>query len=109
MIIGVSDGAGSAMFSHIGSQETIGALLRLAASCERPLPEISRDEVQGWFAQTLAHLKLVAERETIELRDLACTVLLAVLGERHAVFAQIGDGAWIAETNAQAMGSHLNY
>jgi hypothetical protein len=44
-------------------------------------------------------LKLVAEQEKLEVRDLACTVLLAVLGEGHAVFAQIGDGAWIAETN----------
>jgi len=73
--------------------------LRQAASCERPLPDINREDVRGWFAHSLDHLKLVAEREKIEVRDLACTVLLAVLGEGHAVFAQIGDGAWIAETN----------
>jgi len=99
LIVGVSDGAGSAALSHIGSQEAVSALLRQAASCERPVLEISREDVQGWFANSLAHLKSVAEREKIEVRDLACTSLLAVLGEGHAVFAQIGDGAWIAETS----------
>ena len=42
-------------------------------------------------------MKLVAGREKIETKELACTLLVAVLGEQHAVFGQIGDGAWIAE------------
>lgn len=99
LIVGVSDGAGSAALSHLGSQETVSTLLRQAASCERPLADISREDVQGWFGNSLAHLKSVAENEQIEVKDLACTALLAVLGETHALFAQIGDGAWIAETN----------
>ena len=99
LIIGISDGAGSAALSHLGSQAAVAALLRQAASYGRTVADISREDVQMWFANTLAHLKEVAEKEKIEVRDLACTVLVAVLGERHAVFAQIGDGAWIAETN----------
>jgi len=99
LVVGVSDGAGSAAFSHLGSQEAVGALLRQAASCERPVADISREDVQAWFSNALSHLKSVAEREKIETKDLACTVLVAVLSERHAVFAQIGDGAWIAESN----------
>ncbi len=99
VVVGISDGAGSAAFSHLGSQEAVGALLHQAASCERSIADISREDVQGWFANALTHLKSVAEREKIETKDLACTVLVAVLGERNAVFAQIGDGAWIAETS----------
>lgn len=99
LVIGISDGAGSAALSHLGSQEAVAALLRQATSCERAIADISREDVPTWFASTLAHLKEVADREKIETKDLACTVLVAVLGERHAVFAQIGDGAWIAETN----------
>lgn len=99
LVIGISDGAGSAALSHLGSQEAVAALLRQATSCERAIADISREDVPTWFASTLAHLKEVADRKKIETKDLACTVLVAVLGERHAVFAQIGDGAWIAETN----------
>src|SRR6266581_4656735 len=73
LIVGVSDGAGSAALSHLGSQEAVSALLRQAASCERPVPDISREDIQGWFANSLAHLKSLAEREKIEVRDLACT------------------------------------
>lgn len=99
LVAGISDGAGSAALSHLGSQAAVGALLRQAASCERPVADISRGDVQVWFSSALAHLKSVAEQERIETRDLACTALVAVLGDRHAVFAQIGDGAWVAETN----------
>ncbi len=99
LIVGVSDGAGSATFSHLGSQEAVSALLRQAASRERPIADISREDVQAWFANALVHLKSVAEREKVETKDLACTILVAIMGERNAVFAQIGDGAWIAEVN----------
>ena len=99
LVIGVSDGAGSAAFSQLGSQEAVGALLRQAASCESRVADISREDIQDWFSNALAHLKSVADRDKIEVKDLACTVLVALLGERHAVFAQIGDGAWIAEVN----------
>ena len=83
LVIGVSDGAGSAALSHIGSQEVVGALLRQAACCERAIADINREDVQAWFANALAHLNSVAEREKIETKDLACTVLVAILGERH--------------------------
>jgi len=99
LVVGVSDGAGSAALSHIGSQEVVGSLLRQAACFERTITNINREDVQVWFANALAHLKSVAELKKIEMKDLACTVLFAILGEQSAVFAQIGDGAWIVETN----------
>ena len=99
LIIGISDGAGSAAHSHLGLQEAVAALMRQAASFKRAIADITREDVRTWLANTLAHLTAVAEREKIEIKDLACTVLVAVLGDRHAVFAQIGDGAWIVETN----------
>lgn len=97
LIVGVSDGAGSAAFSHLGSKEAVDALLRQVKDRKRPVADISREDVEAWFSETLSHLKSVAEQEKIETKDLACTLLIAVLDDRHAVFAQIGDGAWIAE------------
>ncbi len=99
LLIGVSDGAGSAQYSHIGSQEVIVALLRQAASHDRPIAEISLEDIKTWFGNALEHLNSVAARENIGVEHLACTALIAVLGERHAVFAQVGDGAWIIELN----------
>jgi serine/threonine protein phosphatase PrpC len=99
MVIGISDGAGSASLSHMGSEEVVGLLLRQATSCDRALAEIGEKDVRNWFANAQAHLKSVAEREKLDPRDFACTALLAILGDQHAVFAQIGDGAWIAEAS----------
>lgn len=96
LVIAIADGAGSAVWSHLGAKEAGGSLVRQAALLEHGVAEISREEVQSWFSGALVHLQAVAKREKIETRDLDCTALVAVLGERHAVFAQIGDGAWIA-------------
>lgn len=99
LVIGVSDGAGSAAYSQLGSQEAIGALLRQVAASVRPIADIRREDVQAWIANALAHLNYVADRERIKTKEMACTALVAILGKQHAVFAQIGDGAWIAEAN----------
>ena len=45
----------------------------------------------------LDHLHEVAKREETGLSELACTLLLAISGKAGAVFAQIGDGAWVVE------------
>src|SRR5207247_3692520 len=55
LVVGVSDGAGSAALSHLGSQEAVGVLLRQVACCERTVADISREDVQAWFANALAH------------------------------------------------------
>jgi hypothetical protein len=99
LIIGISDGAGSATLSHVGSKEAIGFIMRQVTLFEESTAHITREHVQGWFAKTLEHLQETAKREQLESKELACTLLLAILGKNHAVFAQIGDGAWVMEKN----------
>jgi Protein phosphatase 2C len=99
LVIAIADGAGSAAFSHLGAREAVGFLLRQAALFPRGVADIGREVAESWFAGALEHLQTVAEREKIEAGGLDCTALVAVLGERHAVFAQLGDGAWIAGAN----------
>jgi hypothetical protein len=67
-----------------------------AASSGRRVAEITVDDVTAWLRATLEYLGEVAEEQHVERGELACTALLAILGERAAVFAQIGDGAWVA-------------
>ena len=96
-IAAIADGAGSASFSHLAAEEVVKILLRQAASTTCSVADISRDVVQAWFANAQLHLQEVAALQKIELAELDCTALLALLAEDDMVFAQIGDGAWIAE------------
>jgi hypothetical protein len=94
-----ADGAGSAKYADVGSRlaceevthQIIGALeggLRV--------DQIDRERVLDWHRQTLAALESEAERRGCTSRDLACTLLVAVVGEAAAAFSQIGDGAIVA-------------
>ena len=100
LVLAVSDGAGSAARSEQGS--------RLAC-------DVAIEEVQRWLANDPAleqasedHLhrlfdrcaeRIVARATVLEIapRELACTLLLAVVGPSRALFAQLGDGAIVAD------------
>lgn len=97
LLAAIADGAGSASHSQIGSSEAVQHLLRLISQSGVKATEIHELEVRGWYQEVLEHLKLVAERESVLVGDLACTLLLAVVWRDGAVLGQIGDGAWVLE------------
>jgi hypothetical protein len=59
------------------------------------IANIGPAELQGWLAVARGALVEEANRRECKLRELACTVMLAVVGEARAAFAQLGDGAII--------------
>jgi hypothetical protein len=91
-----ADGAGSAELSQLGA----------ALACDRFFA-IAREALQGWGAMDpLDGETLLAWYETVRealgeaaaarevpARQLACTLLTAIVGERRALFAQVGDGS----------------
>jgi hypothetical protein len=88
----VSDGAGSASQSKIGSH----------CACDIALARIAATDPRLLFTNSLA--TEVLERIRIELqqraddagtaiREFACTLLVAIIGSEKAAFWQIGDGA----------------
>jgi Protein phosphatase 2C len=94
-----ADGAGSAEHSHMGAR----------IACESVIEAVSRDldhggltpfvaetidddRILGWLGEARNSIRLEAEASGMTVRDLACTLLLAVLGEQSALFVQIGDG-----------------
>jgi hypothetical protein len=88
----VSDGAGSASHSQIGS-------LLTCASVVRAISETSSSE---WFGKGFAagvlekvrrELSDKADAMALETRDLACTMLVAIVTPGRFAFWQIGDGA----------------
>jgi hypothetical protein len=100
----VSDGAGSASQSQIGSRCTCDFVLKKIADAS--VPALLS---QSFAADVLERLRLelqeIADNAGLALRDFACTMLVAIVGREKAAFWQIGDGAiCFRERNAVKFG-----
>lgn len=96
--LAAADGAGSASRAERGSAAAVRAALE--ALSNRALPA----DAEGWRARLLAALEagragVEAEAAAMgeETRELATTLLVAVLGPERVAAAQVGDGAVVAE------------
>jgi Protein phosphatase 2C len=92
LVVVVSDGAGSAVESARGSALICEVLSKeVAQSLPDAIPS------PGWLKGCVSRTResLVAEAETLGIppRQLAATLLCAVLTEQWSAFAQVGDGA----------------
>ncbi|MCI0535011.1 MAG: protein phosphatase 2C domain-containing protein [Verrucomicrobiales bacterium] len=103
IFIGIcADGAGSATHSDIGSALACDTLLTLASSYAHAhgLPlRVSPDQLITWYIEVQRRLTVEAASLGIAPRELACTLLLAIVGPTDAVFSQVGDGAVVAKAN----------
>jgi hypothetical protein len=88
----VSDGAGSASQSQVGSRYTCDAVLKGIRAVE---PDMLFSK--SLAADVLEHLRIelqqLADDAGIDVREFACTMLVAIVGREKAAFWQIGDGA----------------
>jgi hypothetical protein len=96
LVLAGADGAGSAQHAGVGAERACQAVVRsvhtdLAAGAR--VDGIERDKALAWVRRARQELEQEAERRQQRLRDFACTLLLAVVADRAAVFAQVGDGA----------------
>jgi hypothetical protein len=91
----VSDGAGSAPLSAVGAR-TACEVWRAAAelAVERGgVRALDPDFAQRTLRRFQVTVARIARRAERPVRDFACTLLFAAVGEDAATFAQIGDGA----------------
>lgn len=93
-----SDGAGSAKRAEEGSALACSLLIQemealFAADAEGDLSEITKEFLTNWLVSFQREVTIRAEHEELRARDFACTLVAAIIGDRTAVFAQIGDGA----------------
>lgn len=96
LVVVCSDGAGSASHAALGAKLACLDFVRLVSEClldGLPLHKIDAQQELTWHDRVRSRLSLEASVRGLELRDLACTLLTAVVGEEIAVFSQIGDGA----------------
>jgi hypothetical protein len=96
LVLACSDGAGSAELSHVGSRLACDSIVELITSeiqQRERLPEITSNLIQDWLHRLHDQLDEEAKQRDAPLRQLACTLLAAIVGETSAAFLQIGDGA----------------
>ena len=96
LIAAVSDGAGSATLSGTGSHMTCRAMCAVAAAFiestggdNPPTDEL----VASWAHQSREELSQFAAAAELPIREFACTLIFAIVGESWFTTAQIGDGA----------------
>jgi hypothetical protein len=100
LICAVADGAGSASLSARGSRIACDTAIELAQrylDSDPRLTHLTDDVVHRWVDECATRVEAAASAMDAPLRDFACTLLLAVVGERRACFAQLGDGGIVAE------------
>lgn len=111
-ILALSDGAGSCKLSHIGSKAACLGFIRGAKTLLRPYqndPEalgkfLSESTEGSWFSVLDCAAQFVvaaAEKRNVNPEEsMACTLLGAIIGRSCAIVIQVGDGAWVAETES---------
>lgn len=96
LVVAVADGAGSAQFGEIGAEiacDALQASARNALAADASVSGLTRDVVVEWLLRAKSEVLREADSRGVRPRELACTALLAVIGESAAAFAQVGDGA----------------
>jgi serine/threonine protein phosphatase PrpC len=96
LILAVSDGAGSAAHSQIGSSVAVATLLADVESFladGNEISSINNEQASQWVRNAAEAIEKIANANEHEVREYSCTLLAAIVGPTQAAFIQIGDGA----------------
>jgi hypothetical protein len=99
LLLVASDGAGSAAFSHEGSRITCDTLLEEATrhvQCGGNVASLDSNTLDLWLEAVVRRLHIQAAARDVGVRELACTLLLALLGPNASAFVHLGDGGIVA-------------
>lgn len=88
----VSDGAGSASQARVGSQLTCEIILRQAKTAD-PDNLLTASFARDTLEEIRRALFVEADKNCLEIRDFACTMLVAIIAYEKSSFWQVGDGA----------------
>jgi hypothetical protein len=92
----VSDGAGSAEFSDIGSRIVVNGFARCTVSHLRSgaqIESITEELVREWLDDIRNRIFVAAEKRGVKPRELAATLVAAIVSSERAVISHIGDGS----------------
>lgn len=88
LVAACADGAGSAELSQLGSKAAVDRFMEVASGDTAP----TKEQVEAWVDAARARLLEEAAANGSTSRQLACTFLVALVGNGWAAFAQVGDG-----------------
>jgi hypothetical protein len=97
-----ADGAGSALYAEAGARLACDNVLESAKTFVREngsVKNLSKEIVISWIKDFIKKVEARAEAQGATIKEFACTLLLAIIGPEHAVFAQIGDGAIVIDND----------
>ena len=96
LVVACADGAGSAKCAADGSMTACDEVVKFVQAQSEVsswLRSVTRNDVTDWIGRARAAIGRRAAELNEPIRQLATTLLVAVIGESTSVFAQIGDGA----------------
>jgi hypothetical protein len=94
----VSDGAGSAEYSAIGSRLVVECFARCAIAHLRAnqcVEIITKELVLDWLDNVRDHIFRSAEQRAIKPRDMAATLVGTIVFLNRAIVCHVGDGACV--------------
>ena len=96
LVVACADGAGSASEGAAGAAlacEAFCLCARDGLSTGLRIADVDQARMLCWYQQVRDNLAEEAARRALPVRELACTLLTAIVSPRAGVFAQVGDGA----------------
>ena len=96
LLLVCSDGAGSAIRSELGSEiacRTLVDEVTRFANLSGGIENVTRETATEWVQAIRVELDIQAHAAGLTARDLACTIIAALIGPDSAAFIQVGDGA----------------
>lgn len=111
LIAVVADGAGSTTDGQIGAQVACEIFTEEVADFlntkDASIKSLNEDFGRRWISYFQQKIAVTAQGNKKELRDYASTLVGAVIGERSAVFYQIGDGGIVFSVSGEAKSYHF--
>jgi hypothetical protein len=95
IVIAISDGAGSASHSDQGASTAVAAALSFIEKILTDSVELNPETGVAILDSCRTALFELSKKLAIDVRELSCTLLFAVVQANCAFFGQLGDGAWI--------------
>jgi hypothetical protein len=92
LVLVAADGAGSASHAAIGATTACDSIIQSAERILAGGAALSETMLYSWAAVAHTDVEMKAAEHNVSPRELACTLLVAVLGPDKSAFAQIGDG-----------------
>jgi hypothetical protein len=103
LLVGISDGAGSATQSRLGAQMAVRSILsnikNILMNNFIDFQTFTREQAEQVVEETQQYLYKIAEENLITVNDLSCTLLAACIFRNISFFFQVGDGGWVVNTD----------